>query len=192
MTYRVIVVGAGFAGFHTMRQLERKLGPREADLILVTPQSYHLYQPLLPQVASGVLSSRSIAIPLHLMLKRTLVIPGGVIGVDLNAKVCVIQKITGEVVNEKYDRIVLAPGAVTRTFDIPGLTEFGRGMKHLAEGVSLRDHVIAQLELANSSTDTDERAARCSFTVVGGGYAGVETAACRRRSPGSAAWLATQ
>jgi len=178
MVQRVVVVGAGFAGFETVRRLERTLGPREAELVLVSPMDYMVYRPLLPQVAAGVLSSRSMAVPLHRMLKRTHVVPGGAIGIDLAAKVCVVRKISGDITNEHYDKLVLAPGSITRTFDIPGLTTHGHGMKTLAEAVYLRDHVIAQLEIANSSTDPAERASRCRFIVVGGGYAGVETAAC--------------
>ncbi|MCF2531666.1 NAD(P)/FAD-dependent oxidoreductase [Yinghuangia soli] len=175
---RVVVVGAGFAGFETVRHLEKSLSPQDADITLISPGGYMLYLPLLPHVAAGVISSRSIAVPLYRMLKRTHIVPGGAIGVDLDAKVCVVRKITGEVVNIGYDHIVLSPGSVTRTFDIPGLDKYGRGMKNLAEAVSLRDHVIAQLELANSSSDESERRSRCQFVVVGGGYAGVETAAC--------------
>lgn len=175
---RVLVVGAGFAGFETVRHLEKHLGPQDAEITLISPGGYMLYLPLLPHVAAGVISSRSIAVPLYRMLKRTHIVPGGAIGVDLDAKVCVVRKITGELVNIAYDQIVLCPGSVTRSFDIPGLDKYGRGMKNLAEAVSLRDHVIAQLELANSSLDQDERRARCQFVVVGGGYAGVETAAC--------------
>ncbi|MFI1580124.1 NAD(P)/FAD-dependent oxidoreductase [Embleya sp. NPDC020630] len=178
MVQRVVVVGAGFAGFEAVRRLERSLGPREAEIVLISPMDYMVYRPLLPQVAAGVLSSRTTAVPLHRMFDRTHVLPGGVIGVDLAAKVCVVRKISGDVGNEHYDKLVLAPGSVTRTFDIPGLTTYGHGMKNLAEAVYLRDHVIAQLEIANSSTDPAERASRCQFIVVGGGYAGVETAAC--------------
>ena len=74
-------------------------------------------------------------------------------------------------------RRYFAHGSVTKVMDIPGLREFGRGCKTLAEADFLRDHVLSQLELANASSDPDERARRCRFVVVGGGYAGVETAA---------------
>lgn len=179
---KILVVGAGFAGVACVRRLERRLAPGEADLTLVTPQSYQLYLPLLPQVASGVLSPQSIAVSLRRSEKhRTRIIPGGAIGVDGRAKVCVIRKITDEVVNEPYDYIVLAPGSITRTFDIPGLAENARGMKTLAEAAYIRDHVISQLDLADASTDPAERASRLQFVVVGGGYAGTETAACLQR-----------
>ncbi|MFD9002483.1 NAD(P)/FAD-dependent oxidoreductase [Streptomyces sp. NPDC059582] len=179
---RILVVGAGFAGVECVRRLERKLAPGEADITLVTPFAYQLYLPLLPQVASGVLTPQSIAVSLRRSEKyRTRIIPGGAIGVDLEAKVCVIRTITDKIVNERFDYIVLAPGSITRTFDIPGLTDHAFGMKTLAEAAYIRDHVISQLDLADASDDPAERASRLQFVVVGGGYAGTETAACLQR-----------
>ncbi|MEV8403155.1 NAD(P)/FAD-dependent oxidoreductase [Streptomyces niveus] len=179
---RILVVGAGFAGVACVRRLERKLEPGEAEISLVTPFSYQLYLPLLPQVASGVLTPQSVAVSLRRSRKhRTRIIPGGAIGVDPKAKICVIRKITGEIVDQPYDYIVLAPGSVTRTFDIPGLVDNARGMKTLAEAAYVRDHVIAQLDIADASPDEKERAGRLQFVVVGGGYAGTETAACLQR-----------
>ncbi|MFF0115064.1 NAD(P)/FAD-dependent oxidoreductase [Streptomyces prasinus] len=179
---RILVVGAGFAGVECVRRLERKLAPGDAEITLVTPISYQLYLPLLPQVASGVLSPQTIAMSLRRSTKyRTRIIPGGAIGVDLRAKVCVIRDITGRILDEPYDYIVLSPGSVTRTFDIPGLTDHAFGMKTLAEAAYIRDHVIAQLDLADASEDPAERASRLQFVVVGGGYAGTETAACLQR-----------
>ncbi|WP_030419230.1 NAD(P)/FAD-dependent oxidoreductase [Streptomyces sp. SCSIO 75703] len=179
---RILVVGAGFAGVECVRRLERRLTPQEARITLVTPFSYQLYMPLLPQVASGVLTPQSIALSLRRSSRyRTRIIPGGAIGVDLGAKVCVVRTITDQIVNEPYDYIVLAPGSITRTFDIPGLTEHAFGMKTLAEAAYIRDHVISQLDLADASQDPAERASRLQFVVVGGGYAGTETAACLQR-----------
>ncbi|MDK9497188.1 NAD(P)/FAD-dependent oxidoreductase [Streptomyces katrae] len=179
---RILVVGAGFAGVECIRRLERRLAPAEADIALVTPNSYQLYLPLLPQVASGVLTPQSVAVSLRRSSRyRTRIVPGGVIGVDTRAKACVVRKITGEIEEHAYDHLVLAPGSVTRTFDIPGLAEHARGMKTLAEAAYLRDHVISQLDLADAGEDEAERAARLCFVVVGGGYAGTETAACLQR-----------
>ncbi|MDQ1006435.1 NADH dehydrogenase [Streptomyces sp. V4I23] len=178
----ILVVGAGFAGVECVRRLERELSAAEAEILLVTPFSYQLYLPLLPQVAAGVLTPQSVALSLRRSRRhRTRIIPGGAIGVDTAAKVCVLRKITGETVVQRYDRLVLAPGSITRTFDIPGLLEHARGMKTLAEAAYIRDHVIAQLDLADASQDEAERTSRLQFVVVGGGYAGTETAACLQR-----------
>ncbi|NYI03194.1 NAD(P)/FAD-dependent oxidoreductase [Allostreptomyces psammosilenae] len=178
---RIVVVGGGFAGLQCLRRLERRLRPTEAELVLVSPFSYMLYLPLLPHVAAGVVTPQSIAVSLRRMLVRTRIVPGGAVGIDLKARAVVVRTITGQMQVEHYDRLVVAPGSVTRAFDIPGLTQYGRGMKTLAQAVYLRDHVLAQLELAANSTDRAEQAARCQFVVVGGGYAGAETAACLQR-----------
>ncbi len=119
----------------------------------MTPMSYQLYLPLPPRSPRGA-HPQSIAISLRRSEKyRTRIIPGGAIGVDLRAKVCVIRTVAGEIVDEPYDYIVLAPGSVTRTFDIPGLTDHAFGLKSLAEAAYLRDHVISQLDLADACTD---------------------------------------
>jgi len=68
---RVLIIGAGFAGFHCARQLERKLEAHEAEVALVTPRNYLIYSPLLPQVAAGLLSPMAVAIPLRRTLRRT-------------------------------------------------------------------------------------------------------------------------
>jgi NADH dehydrogenase len=185
---KILVVGAGFAGVECVRRLERSLAPGEAQVTLVTPTSYQLYLPLLPHVASGVLTPQSIAVSLRRSKKhRTRIIPGSAIGVDHEAKVCVVRKITGETVNESYDQLVLTPGSVTQTFDVPGLREHAHGMKTLAEAAYIRDHVIAQLDLADASQDEAERTSRLQFVVVGGGYSGTETVAYLHRLTTNAA-----
>ncbi len=181
-TERIVVVGAGFAGLECVKRLEKHLRTEidrgDLEVVLVAPNDYMLYLPLLPQVAAGVITSQAVTVPLPRAVKRAHRLPGTVVGVDLEHSSCIVRKISGDVVDLPYDRLVLAPGSVTRKFDIPGLDEHALGMKNLAEAAYLRDHVLSQLELANASTDDAERAARCQFVVVGGGYAGTETAAC--------------
>ena len=180
MGARIVVVGGGFGGAGVAQRLE-KLAPG-ADLRLVSPDDHLLYLPLLPQVAAGVLSPRAAVLSLSRRLRRTVVVPGRAVGVDLDARQVLVRSITGGHEVLAYDRLVLAPGSVTKVMDIPGLREFGRGCKTLAEAEFLRDHVLGQLEVAHASTDPDERARRCRFVVVGGGYAGVETAANLQRT----------
>lgn len=184
---RIVVVGAGFAGLGALRRLERRVPKGAAEIVLVAPNDYMLYNPLLPQVSSGLLTPQSVAVSLHRLLHRTRMVPGAAIGVDPQQRVVVVRKISGELTHEPYDRLILAPGSLTRVFDIPGLSEFGLGNKNLAEAVLLRDHVLAQLELANASDDPVERQERARFIVVGGGYTGVETAASLHRLTDEAA-----
>ena len=175
---RIVVVGAGFAGLECVRRLEKRLTPEQAHILLVDPSSASLYLPLLPQVASGVLAASSVAVPLARLLRHTIRVPGGALGVDLRSRTLYVKKITGEDEALRYDYLVLSPGSVTRTFDIPGLAEHAHGMKTLKQALHLRDHVIAQLELAAAANTEEEKRRRCSFLVVGGGYAGTETCAC--------------
>ncbi|MFE0173570.1 NAD(P)/FAD-dependent oxidoreductase [Streptomyces sp. NPDC059002] len=178
---RIIVVGGGFAGMECAHKLERKLSPHEAELRLISPLDHQLYLPLLPHVASGVLTPQSVAVPLRRMLRRTAIVPGGAVGIDPKAKAVVVRKINGEEVVERYDYLVLTPGSVTRQFDIPGVDRYAVGVKTLAEAAWIRDHVISQLDLAAASSHREEREQRLQFVVVGGGYAGTETAAYLQR-----------
>jgi NADH:ubiquinone reductase (H+-translocating) len=174
---RVLIVGAGFAGFHCARELERLLGPSEAELTLASPVDYMLYSPLLPQVAAGVLTPQAGTVSLRRALRRTLRAPCSITGIDLEGRACVARAVTGEVHTVPWDYLVLCPGAVTRTFGTPGGEQHGRGMKTLAQATHLHDHVLAELELGNAVGDERRRAAHCTFVVAGAGYAGVETAA---------------
>ncbi|MBR8744066.1 NAD(P)/FAD-dependent oxidoreductase [Nocardiopsis sp. MG754419] len=178
---RIVVVGSGFGGLTTVRHLERRIPEGAADIALVAPHDYMLYSPLLPQVASGLLTPQSVAMSVHRLTRRTRFVPGYAVGVDTRERTLVVRRPTGELAPCPYDRLVLAPGGLTREFDIPGLTEHAYGAKTLAEAVLLRDHVLSQLELANDSKDPQEREERCRFVVVGGGYTGVETAASLMR-----------
>ncbi|TGB10086.1 NAD(P)/FAD-dependent oxidoreductase [Streptomyces sp. MZ04] len=178
---RILIVGGGFAGMECAHKLERTLKASDAQLRLISPQDSQLYLPLLPHVAAGVLTPQSVAVPLRRMLRRTVIVPGGAIGVDPHAKAVIVRKINGEEIVERYDYLVLTPGSVTRQFDIPGVGTHAVGVKTLAEAAWIRDHVIAQLDLAATTSDRAERASRLQFVVVGGGYAGTETAACLQR-----------
>ncbi|MWA09479.1 NAD(P)/FAD-dependent oxidoreductase [Streptomyces sp. BA2] len=178
---RILIIGGGFAGMECAHKLERTLKAQDAEVRLISPQDHQLYLPLLPHVASGVLTPQSVAVPLRRMLRRTAIVPGGAIGVDPNAKAVIVRKINGEEVVERYDYLVLTPGSVTRQFDIPGVDQHAVGVKTLAEAAWIRDHVISQLDLAAASSDRAERESRLQFVVVGGGYAGTETAAYLHR-----------
>ncbi|GJF33194.1 oxidoreductase [Kitasatospora sp. NE20-6] len=178
---RIVVVGGGFAGAECLHRLERRLAPADAELTLVSPTDYQLYLPLLPHVASGILTPQSVAVSLRRRLRRTGIVPGTAEHVDPAARTVTVRPPAGEPRTLPYDHLVLAAGSTTRTFDIPGLTDHAFGMKTLAQAAYLRDHVIAQLDLAAAATDETERAARMRFVVVGGGYAGVETLAALQR-----------
>ena len=197
---RVVVVGSGFAGLHTCRALERRLPAGRAQISLVSPTDYLLYSPLLPEVAAGVMDPRHVAVPVAQALSRTVPVLGSALDADLARHQVSVQLADGSTRDVGYDRLVLAPGSVTRQFPIPGIDEHAHGFKSLAEALYLRDHVLAQLELADTAGPA-ERAARCTVVVVGAGYAGTEFIAqmqhfiakilprYRNLTPGDMRWL---
>ena len=173
----MLVVGSGFAGFHCMRRLEKHLPAAAAELLLASSADYLLYSPLLPNVAAGVVEPRHIAVGLHTALDRARVLLGHVVAVDVPGHTATLLRSDGSTEELGWDRLVLAPGGVTRTFDIPGVAEHGLGLKTLAEATFLRDHVLRELEDADAATNPDRRRACCTFVVVGAGYSGTEIAA---------------
>jgi NADH:ubiquinone reductase (H+-translocating) len=180
----VVVVGGGFAGFYALRSLQRHLPPGSAELLLVNPNDYLLYSPLLPEVATGVVEARHIAVSLRRPLRRVRLVLGRVQDVDLAARTITVQR--GELVQQfDWDHLVLTPGSITRQFEIPGVPEHARGLKTLVEAVYLRDHLLEQLDLADAQPDTDAgRAARAEMltvVAVGAGYTGTEFVAQAHR-----------
>ena len=173
----VLVVGSGFAGFHCMRRLEKHLPADAADLVVASSTDYLLYSPLLPNVAAGVVEPRHIAVGLHAALRRAKVAIGHVVGVDLPGRSATLLRSDGSTRELAWDRLVLAPGGVSRTFDVPGVADHALGLKTLAEATYLRDHLLRELDNADVADDPARRRACCTFVVVGAGYSGTETAA---------------
>ncbi len=172
----VVVVGSGFAGFECARRLSRLLRKARAgcEVVLISPDDYLLYTPLLPDVAGGVLDPRSIAVSLAESLRGVRLVPGLVETVDLEGHSLEVTDPETGPRTVRWDRLVLTPGSVTRLFDVPGLTEHARGLKTLAEALYLRDHLIGQLDLAAGEPAGVQRDARRTVVVVGASYAGSE------------------
>lgn len=173
---RIVIVGAGFAGYNAARSLSRTVGDT-AEIVLINPMDYSLYTPLLPEVAAGVLDPRRVAISLPETLPQVGLLLGQVDAIDVDEqRVSLVDREDrrGEL---GYDRLVLAVGSVNKLLPIPGVAEHAHGFRGVPEALYLRDHVIRQAELAAASQDAAEREARCTFVVVGAGYTGTEVAA---------------
>jgi NADH dehydrogenase len=173
---RIVIVGAGFAGFHAAKTLSR-LARGAADIVLVNPTDFFLYVPLLPEVATGILEPRHVATSLAASLPGVRLVLGEVLSTDLENRQ--VHYVDPELRPGSlgYDRLVIAVGSVNKLLEIRGVTEHARGFRGLPEAVYLRDHLIRQLELADAADDPAERAARCTFVVAGAGYTGTEVAA---------------
>ncbi|MGC5019994.1 NAD(P)/FAD-dependent oxidoreductase [Micromonospora sp. DT47] len=173
---RVVIVGAGFAGYHAAKTLCRLAGKR-AEIVVLNSTDYFLYLPLLPEVAAGVVEPRRISVPLSGTLDGVRVVVGEADTVDLQNRWVGFTQPEGDKGRLAYDRLVLAVGSVNKLLPIPGVTEYAHGFRGLPEALYLHDHVIRQLELAEQAEDPAEQRARTTFVVVGAGYTGTEVAA---------------
>ncbi|MHA6762565.1 NAD(P)/FAD-dependent oxidoreductase [Streptacidiphilus sp. PAMC 29251] len=174
---RILIVGGGYVGLYAAMRILKKMRYGEATVTVVDPRSYMTYLPFLPEAAAGNVAPRNLVAPLRSILKTAEVLTGHVTSVDQVRKVAVIHPAAGDPYELPFDYMVVAMGSVSRTFPIPGLAEHGIGMKSVEEAISLRNHVIAQLDKAESTTDEKVRKQALTFVIVGGGFAGVETIA---------------
>ncbi|BCJ64403.1 NAD(P)/FAD-dependent oxidoreductase [Polymorphospora rubra] len=174
---RILVVGAGHVGLYAALRLSKKLGSREAEVVVVDPQPHMTYQPFLPEAAAGNISPRHSVVPLRRELRRCQIVAGTVTRVEHARKTATVQPIIGPAREIGYDHIVVAPGAVSRTLPIPGLREHGIGFKTIGEAIYLRNHVLDRLDVAAATADPETRRSALTFVFVGGGYAGIEALA---------------
>ncbi|MFI6350549.1 NAD(P)/FAD-dependent oxidoreductase [Streptomyces sp. NPDC050560] len=172
---RILVVGGGYVGLYAARRILKKMRYGEATVTVVDPRSYMTYQPFLPETAAGNISPRHVVVPLRRVLPKAEVLTGRVTSIDQDRKVASVAPLVGEAYELPFDYLVIALGAVSRTFPIPGLAEQGIGMKGVEEAIGLRNHVLEQLDKADSTTDEEVRRKALTFVFVGGGFAGAET-----------------
>ncbi|HKN92675.1 MAG TPA: NAD(P)/FAD-dependent oxidoreductase [Acidimicrobiia bacterium] len=166
---RVVIVGGGFGGLACARALDGA----DVDVLLLDARNYHLFTPLLYQVATALLDPSDIAYPFRTVFRRSRNVrfrQARVTGVDFDARRVTVAG--GDPI--PYDTLVLATGSANAYFGNPELAERTIGMKHLDEALRLRNHVLSCLERAAQSADAAERAEWLTFVIVGGGPTGVE------------------
>ena len=171
MKKKVVIVGGGFTGLNTARMLSNR---KDVEVTLIDRKNYHLFQPLLYQVAMSALGEGDIATPLRNMLAgydNVSVFKGVVTNVDLNAKKVITD--FGEI---EYDYLVLACGAQHHYFGNNGWEEHAPGLKNLAQATEIRRRVMEAYEAAERTNDPKERKKQLTFVIVGGGPTGVELA----------------
>jgi NADH dehydrogenase len=173
---RIVIVGAGFAGFTTARALS-KLSHGSAEIILINPTDYFLYLPLLPEVTAGILEPRRVSVSLAGALPGVRVVLGKADDFDLDARTVGYLDPDGDRHTVGYHRLVIAAGSVNKLLPVPGVTEYAHGFRGIPEALFLRDHITRQVEMADTTDDQAERDARLTFVVVGAGYTGTEVAA---------------
>jgi NADH dehydrogenase len=127
---RVVIVGAGFAGYHAARGLQG-VAP-EAEIVLINPTDYFLYLPLLPEVAAGVLEPRRICVSLPDRLPKVRLRLGTVTDIDINGHGVEWVDPEGRRSTTEFDRLVLASGSVNKLLPIPGVAEYAHGFRSIS------------------------------------------------------------
>ena len=168
---RIVIVGAGFGGV----KLAKLFAKDDVEVILVDRHNFHLFQPLLYQVSTAVLSTDEIAYPIRTFFRKNKNVEffmAKAQGVDQDRKVLLTNH--GEIA---YDYLILAAGATTNFFGMENVEKNSFGMKTLQEAIHIRNHVLHMFERANKREDDEqERRRMLSFVIVGGGPTGIEEA----------------
>ncbi len=177
MRYDVLVVGGGFGGALGARHLERLLKGTGRRILLVAPENFMLFSPMLPEAASGTIEPRHAVIPLRELLDDTEVRIGRVTAFDPERRTATVTDSAGSEHDIEFHTALLSPGSKPTMFPIPGLAENAVGFKTLADAIWLRNRVLHQLDIAEAERDLERRRQHLTFTFIGGGYAGVEALA---------------
>jgi NADH dehydrogenase len=173
-THRVVVIGSGFGGLTATRAL--KHAPVEVTMIART--QHHLFQPLLYQVATGILSEGEIAPSTRRILRgqhNAQVLLGDVVEINL-AERYVVSEVLGKHYQTAYDSLIVAAGAGQSYFGNEHFAEFAPGMKTIDDALEVRGRILGAFELTELVTDPDLRESLLTFTVIGAGPTGVELA----------------
>jgi NADH:ubiquinone reductase (H+-translocating) len=172
---RVVIVGGGFAGLFAARALRRA----PVRVTLIDRAEHHLFQPLLYQCATGILSEGKIATPLRELLRKldnTEFVTAEVTGLDAAGRRVTARRPLGEQVEFGYDYLILAAGVQQSYFGHDEYAALAPGMKSVEDAMKIRRRVFGAFEMAESATDPDERKRWLTFALVGAGPTGVELA----------------
>jgi NADH dehydrogenase len=171
--HRVVVVGGGFGGLN----VTRALADADAEVTVLDRTNHHLFQPLLYQVATGILPPGLIAPALRSIVKKqanTKALLADVQDLDLDARVVRARAPDGRTLELPYDTLVVAAGATHSYFGKDQWAEYAPGMKTVEDARYLRDGILSKFEMAEMATDPQERAEWLTFVVIGAGPTGVE------------------
>ena len=179
VTKRVLILGGGFAGLEVAQNLEKIFKQRDdVEITLVNQNNYLIFTSMLAEVVSSSIEATNIVIPLRECLNKASFKELIADSIDLGKKTVTCHRAdTHEIKTLEYDYLVLAMGSATGYHGVEGAEEYSFPLKNLADAMELRSHVIDMFEMADLEEDHDVRRSLLTFTVVGGGYTGIEVAA---------------
>jgi NADH dehydrogenase len=172
--HRVVIIGSGFGGLNAAKKLKHA----NVDIKLIARTTHHLFQPLLYQVATGIVSEGDIAPPTRVILRRqrnVQVLLGDVTHIDLAGQY-VVSDLLGHTYETPYDTLIAAAGAGQSYFGNDQFAEFAPGMKSIDDALEVRGRILSAFEQAERSRDPERRAKLLTFTIIGAGPTGVEMA----------------
>ena len=175
---RVVVLGGGFAGLECIRRLESYF-MREFDIeiVLVSEDNFLLFTPMLPQVASGMIETRHIIMPIRALIEKTIFYEDRVRNIDPFGKIVTLSGTSEKRgISLHYDFLVISLGSQTNFFGLTNVEEHAYTMKTLNDAMILRNRIIDMLEQAENETNPILKKSLLTFVVVGAGFAGIETA----------------
>ncbi len=175
---KIVILGGGFAGVECARQLESDFGDDpDIELVMISEDNFLLFTPMLPQVASGMIETRHIVLPIRTVCEKTKFYEGRIKNIDPYGKLVTLWGTRDKrSVSIHYDFLVVALGSETNFFGMADVEKNAYTMKTLNDAVMLRNGVIDMLEQAENETNPILRKSFLNFVVVGGGFAGIETA----------------
>jgi NADH dehydrogenase len=172
--HKVVIIGSGFGGLNAAKKLKRA----DVDIKLIAKTTHHLFQPLLYQVATGIISEGEIAPPTRVVLRdqrNCQVLLGEVTHIDLKSQT-VDSILLGHTYRTPFDTLIVAAGAGQSYFGNDHFAEFAPGMKSIDDALELRGRILGAFEQAERSSDPVRREKLLTFVVVGAGPTGVEMA----------------
>ena len=175
---KIVILGSGFAAVECAKKLENEFGnDPEIELVMIGEDNFLLFTPMLPQVASGMIETRHIVFPIRTICKKTKFYEGRIKNIDPYGKLVTIWG-TGNKrsISIHYDFLIVALGSETNFFGMADVEKNAYTMKTLNDAVMLRNRIIDMLEQAENETNPILRKSFLNFVVVGGGFAGIETA----------------
>jgi NADH dehydrogenase len=172
---KIIIIGGGFAGVFSAKHIAKQFRNKDVDIELISYYNYFIFQPLLPEVSSGIINPNDVVTPLRMLIPNIKHRMAAVHKIDQkNKQIELSQGECEEFIKLDYDELVIACGKKS-SLNLPGFASHTFVMKDLGDAFRLKNHIISCLELADATLNQKLKKEILTFVVVGAGFSGVET-----------------